>query len=73
MYEVLFPILTLTWRVNIYVSRQERVLIGETKVQRTEVFLSLWSTDDNIPVLLIPFIVSFITGKSKLIFSFSKK
>ena len=31
---VLFPICTLTWRVNNYVSRQEKVWIGETKVQR---------------------------------------
>ena len=31
---VLFPICTLTWRVNNYVSRQEEVYIGETKVQR---------------------------------------
>ena len=31
---VLFPICTLAWRVNIYVSRQEKVQIGETKVQR---------------------------------------
>ena len=31
---VLFPICTLTWRANIYVSRQEKVQIGETKIQR---------------------------------------
>ena len=34
---VLFSICTLTWRVNNYVSRQEEVLIGETKVQRQNV------------------------------------
>ena len=31
---VLFPICTLTWRANNYVCRQEKVKIGETKVQR---------------------------------------
>ena len=31
---VLFPICTLTWRANNFVSRQEEVLLGETKVQR---------------------------------------
>ena len=31
---VLFPTCTLTWRANNYVSRQEKVYIGETKVQR---------------------------------------
>ena len=31
---VLFPICTLPWRVNNYVSRQEKVQIRETKVQR---------------------------------------
>ena len=31
---VLFPICTLTWRVNNYVSGQEKVSIRETKVQR---------------------------------------
>ena len=31
---VLFPICTLTWRANNYVSRQEKVQIGETKLQR---------------------------------------
>ena len=31
---VLFPICTLTWRANNYVSRREKVSIGETKVQR---------------------------------------
>ena len=30
----IFPICTLTWRVDNYVSRQEKVQIGETKVQR---------------------------------------
>ena len=30
---VLFPICTLTWRANNFVSRQEKVKIGETKVQ----------------------------------------
>ena len=34
---VLFPICTLTWRVNNYVSGQEKVKIGETKVQEGEV------------------------------------
>ena len=38
MYEVLFPICTLTWRVNDYVSRQEKVEIEEMKVQETQVF-----------------------------------
>ena len=37
------------------------------KVQKTQVLLLLWSTDDNIPVLLIPLIESFITVKTKLI------
>ena len=31
---VLFPICTLTWRANNYVSRRKKVKIGETKVQR---------------------------------------
>ena len=31
---VLFLICTLTWRANNYVSRQEKVYIGETKVKR---------------------------------------
>ena len=30
---VLFPICTLAWRVNNYVSRREKVLIGEMKVR----------------------------------------
>ena len=34
----LFPICTLTWRANNYVSRQEKVKIGETKVQRQKNF-----------------------------------
>ena len=33
MTKVLFPICTLIWRVNIYVSRQGKVSIGEMKVQ----------------------------------------
>ena len=33
MIKVFFPICTLIWRVNIYVSRQGKVEIGETKVQ----------------------------------------
>ena len=37
IYTVLLPICTLTWRVNNYVSRQEKVLIRETKVQNTSV------------------------------------
>ena len=32
MIKVLFPICTLNWRVNNYVSRQGKVQIGETKV-----------------------------------------
>ena len=31
---VLFPICTLTWRISNYVSRQEKVKRGESKVQR---------------------------------------
>ena len=31
--KVLFPICTLSWRVNNYVSRQGKVSIGEMKVQ----------------------------------------
>ena len=34
MYRDLFPIGTLTWRVNNYVSRQEKVQLGEMKVQK---------------------------------------
>ena len=48
MYRVLFPICTLTWRVNNYVSRQENVKIGEMKVQKTQVLLLFCSIDDNI-------------------------
>ena len=33
MIKVLFPICTLIWRVNTYVSRQGKVQIGEMKVQ----------------------------------------
>ena len=33
MIKILFPILTLFWRVNNYVSRQRKVYIGEMKVQ----------------------------------------
>ena len=33
MIKVLFPICTLTWRVNNYVSRQGKLLIGQLKVQ----------------------------------------
>ena len=33
MIKVLFPICTLMWRVNNYVSRQGKVKIGEIKVQ----------------------------------------
>ena len=33
MIQVLFPICTLIWRVNNYISRQGKVLIGEVKVQ----------------------------------------
>ena len=33
MIKVLFPIYTLIWRVNIYVSHQEKVKLGERKVQ----------------------------------------
>ena len=33
MIKVLFPICTLIWRVNNYVSRQGKVQIGEMKVQ----------------------------------------
>ena len=33
MIKVLFPICTLIWRVNNYVSRQGKVYIGEIKVQ----------------------------------------
>ena len=32
VFKVLFPILTLTWRVNNYVSPREKVQIGEMKV-----------------------------------------
>ena len=33
MIKLLFPICTLSWRVNNYVSRQGKVKIGEIKVQ----------------------------------------
>ena len=50
VYKVLFPICTLTWRVNIYVSHQ-----GKGKNRRNEstdlvpleLLLALCSTDDN--------------------------
>ena len=38
MYEVLFPICTLNWRVNNKFSRQERVETGEVKVQKVKFF-----------------------------------
>ena len=68
MYKVIFPICTLTWRVTKNVSRQgERINRKNESTKNTQVLLLLWSTDDNIPVLLIPFIVSLITVKTKLI------
>ena len=36
--EVFFPICTLTWRVNNYVSRQGKAEIGEMKIQDTVLF-----------------------------------
>ena len=33
MIEVLFPICTLVWRVNICLSRQGKLYIGEMKVE----------------------------------------
>ena len=32
MIKIIFPICTLIWRVNNYVSRQGRVQTGETKI-----------------------------------------
>ena len=45
---VLFPICTVTWRVNNYVSRQEKVYVGETKVQRQNVAELLKAFQDSI-------------------------
>ena len=42
MIKVLFPICTLIWRVNSYVSRQVKVSIGEMKVQL--LLYKLWPT-----------------------------
>ena len=44
---VLFPICTLTWRANNYVSRQEKVKIRETKVQRQKNFCEFDRTLQN--------------------------
>ena len=45
---VLFHICTLTWRVNNYVSRQEEVKIGETKVKRQNVAEPFKTFQENI-------------------------
>ena len=50
MIKVLFPICTLSWRVNNYVSRQGKVEIGETKVQ-----LSLYKLLPSRTVQLLTF------------------
>ena len=44
--KVLFPIWTLTWRVNICVSRQGKGVNGRNEITDLELFLSLCSTDD---------------------------
>ena len=44
---VLFPICTLNWRANNYVSRQEKVQIGETKAQREKNFCEFHRTLQN--------------------------
>ena len=46
---VLFPLCSLTWRVNSYVSRQEKVYIGETKVQRQNFSEPFERTIQNLP------------------------
>ena len=46
MYKVLLPICTLTWRVNNYVSRQEKVQTGEMEVQENQTVVIILSTDD---------------------------
>ena len=46
---VLFPICTLIWRVNIYVSRQGEGINRRNESTKTqEVMLLFWSTDDII-------------------------
>ena len=49
---VLFPICTLTWRANNYVSRQEEVEIGETKVQRQNFLRTFLGFQQNFAELL---------------------
>ena len=46
-YKALLPICTLSWRVNLYVSRQKKVQKGKMKVQWIFSLLSFCSTDDN--------------------------
>ena len=45
--QVLFPICTLTWRVNNNVSRQGKGTNRRNETTKTEVLLLICSTDDN--------------------------
>ena len=45
---VIFPICTLTWRVNNYVSRQEKVYIEQTKVEKEKVAELFEAFQENI-------------------------
>ena len=49
IYEVLFPICTLTWRVNNYVSRQEKVLAALNKESCEEHPRSKLAQNSNAP------------------------
>ena len=58
--QVLFPICTLTWRVNNYVSRQGKGINRRNESTKTEGLLLFWY----YPVLLIPFVVILETVKT---------
>ena len=46
--QVFFPICTLTWRVNNYVSRQGEGINRRNESSKTEGWFLFWSTDDII-------------------------
>ena len=54
MYKVLFPICTLTWRVNKYVSRQGEGINRRNESTKNTSLLTFSSTDDNIQYFWFP-------------------
>ena len=55
MSKVFFPICALTWRVNNYVFRREKVKIGEMKVQKSVDFFPA----SNLLTILIQYYKNF--------------